>query len=59
MSLGRTRRRWKDNNELDLRKIRWGFMDWRDDPRQGQVEGSCQWDIDTSGYIKFWNFLNV
>jgi hypothetical protein len=28
--LGRPRRRWEDNIRMDLRKIRWGGMDWID-----------------------------
>jgi hypothetical protein len=28
--LGRTRCRWVDNIEMDLRKIEWGCMDWID-----------------------------
>jgi hypothetical protein len=28
--LGRPRRRWEDNNRIDLRKIGWGGMDWID-----------------------------
>jgi hypothetical protein len=26
--LGRRRRRWVDNIKMDLRKIRWGGVDW-------------------------------
>jgi hypothetical protein len=26
--LGRPRRRWVDNNKMDLREIGWGGMDW-------------------------------
>jgi hypothetical protein len=26
--LGRQRRRWEDNIEMDLREIGWGGMDW-------------------------------
>jgi hypothetical protein len=26
--LGRPRRRWEDNNKMDLRGIAWGGMDW-------------------------------
>jgi hypothetical protein len=26
--LGRPRRRWEDNNKMDLREIRWGGMGW-------------------------------
>jgi hypothetical protein len=29
-SLGRPRRRWVDNIEMDLREIGWGGMDWID-----------------------------
>jgi hypothetical protein len=28
--LGRQRRRWVDNNKLDLRETGWGVMDWID-----------------------------
>jgi hypothetical protein len=28
--LGRPRRRWEDNIEMDLREIGWGGMDWID-----------------------------
>jgi hypothetical protein len=28
--LGRPRRRWEDNNKVDLREIGWGGMDWID-----------------------------
>jgi hypothetical protein len=28
--LGRPRRRWKDNIRMDLKRIRWGGMDWID-----------------------------
>jgi hypothetical protein len=28
--IGRPRRRWVDNIEMDLREIRWGGMDWID-----------------------------
>jgi hypothetical protein len=28
--LGRPRRRWEDNNKMDLGKIGWGDMDWID-----------------------------
>jgi hypothetical protein len=26
--LGRLKRRWEDNNEMDLREISWDDMDW-------------------------------
>jgi hypothetical protein len=28
--LGRPKRRWVDNNKVDLREIGWGSMDWID-----------------------------
>jgi hypothetical protein len=28
--LGRPRRRWENNNRMDLREIGWGGMDWID-----------------------------
>jgi hypothetical protein len=28
--LGRQRRKWADNNKLDLREIEWDGMDWID-----------------------------
>jgi hypothetical protein len=28
--LGRSRRRWVENNEMDLGEIRWGGMGWID-----------------------------
>jgi hypothetical protein len=31
--LGRLRRRWEDNIEVDLREIGWGGMDWIDLPQ--------------------------
>jgi len=29
-ALGRQRRRWKSNIEIDLQEVRWGGMDWID-----------------------------
>jgi hypothetical protein len=28
--LGRRKRRWVDNIKMDLREIRWSYMDWID-----------------------------
>jgi hypothetical protein len=36
--LGRPRRRWVNNNEMDLRKIGWGGVDWI-----GLVQDMEQW----------------
>jgi hypothetical protein len=30
IDLGRPRRRWVDNIEMDIREIGWGVMDWID-----------------------------
>jgi hypothetical protein len=38
-SLGRLRRRSKNNMKMDLRAIRWGGMDWIDMPRIGTSGG--------------------
>jgi hypothetical protein len=27
-SLGRPRRRWKDNNKINIQEVEWGGMDW-------------------------------
>jgi hypothetical protein len=36
--LGRSRRWWVDNIKLDLRKIRWGIIDWID-----MAQGMDRW----------------
>jgi hypothetical protein len=36
--LGRSRRRWVDNIDIDLREIEWGGMDWTD-----LAQGRDQW----------------
>jgi hypothetical protein len=37
--LGRKRRRWVDNNKMDLRVIGWGGMEWVD---LAQVRDQCR-----------------
>jgi hypothetical protein len=38
-SVGRLRRRWKDNIRMDLRVTRWDYMDWIDIARIGTSGG--------------------
>jgi hypothetical protein len=45
-SLGRPRRRWVNNIEMDLREIGWG-----------SVVGSCEHGNEPSGSIKCWKIL--
>jgi hypothetical protein len=52
--LGRPRRVWADNIKMDLRDIGWRVwtgLGYR------PVARSCEYDIEPSGYIKFWEFL--
>jgi hypothetical protein len=56
--LGKPRRRWVDNIKMDLRKMRWGGMDWIDLTQyRDQWEGSCEHGNEPSGSIKCWGFL--
>jgi hypothetical protein len=53
--MGRPRRRWVNNNKMDLREIGWGSMDWIDlaqDMAQWRV--CCEHDNEPSGSIKCW-----
>ena len=40
-TLGRPRRGWEDNIEMDLREVGWGNGLGRKGSRQGQVAGCC------------------
>ena len=57
--LGRPRRRWEDNNKLDLQEVRCGDMDWID-----LAQGRDRWRavvnalIELSGFIKCGEFLD-
>jgi hypothetical protein len=35
--LGTARRRWDDNNKMDLREIRWDGIDWIDLAQDGDL----------------------
>jgi hypothetical protein len=56
--LGRARRRWMDNINMDHRELGWG---WCEPDRcfsgQGSVEGSCEHGNEPPGSIKFWEVL--
>jgi hypothetical protein len=57
-SLGKPKRRWVNNIKIDLREI--GLGQFRLDLYsllQGAVEGSCEYDNETSGYAKFSEIL--
>jgi hypothetical protein len=53
--LGRPRRRWEDNMKMDLRGIGFGDVDWI---HLAQDRGSCEHGNETSGSIKFGEFLD-
>ena len=56
--LGKPRRRWEDNNKMDLQEVgccRHGLD--RSDPGYGQVEGTCECGNGPSGSIKRGKFL--
>jgi hypothetical protein len=55
--LGRHRRRWKDNNKMDLQEVEcgvWTGLSWL---RLGQVPGSCECGNEPSGSIKCGEYL--
>jgi hypothetical protein len=54
--LGRPRRRWVDNIEMNLREVEWDGMDWID-LAQGPVEGLCERGHEPPGSIKCWDVL--
>jgi hypothetical protein len=53
--LGRPRRRWKDNIEMDLREVGWGGMDWINLAQDR--DSSCVHGDEPSGSIKCGEFL--
>jgi hypothetical protein len=53
--LGRPRCRWVDNMRMNLLEFGWGDVDWiglTQDRRGGEVESSCEFDIEPLGAIK-------
>jgi hypothetical protein len=48
--LGRPRRRWKDNNKMDLQEVGWGgSMDWID-----LAQDRDRWRALVNRVMKFW-----
>jgi hypothetical protein len=56
--LGRPRRRWKDNIKMDLREVGWEHRLDQSDSGWRQVAGCCECGDETSGSIKFGEFLD-
>jgi hypothetical protein len=51
--VGRPRRRWVDNNRMDLGEVGWGDVDWiglAED--RNRWESSCEFGIEPSGSMK-------
>ena len=40
-SLGRPRRRWVDNNRMDLQEVGGGYVDWIDKIEKNEMGWSC------------------
>ena len=50
--LGRSKRRWEDNIEMDLQEVECGAVDWIElAPGYGQVAGTCDCGNEPSGSI--------
>jgi hypothetical protein len=49
ISLGRPRRRWVGNNEVDLREIGWDVVDWID-----MAQDRDQWRALVSTVLNIW-----
>jgi hypothetical protein len=54
-SLGRRKHRWKDNIKTDLKET--VYKDVWCSSGQGSAVGSCEYDIESSGFIKGGQFL--
>jgi hypothetical protein len=54
--LGRPRRKWEDNNKMDLREIGWVGMDWIQ-LAEDRDQGSCEHGNEPSDSIKCWVIL--
>jgi hypothetical protein len=52
--LGRPRRRWLDNIMMNHVGVGWGDVAWIG---LGQVESSCEFGIEPSGSIKYWETM--
>ena len=51
--LGKPRRRWEDNIEMDLQEVGCRGMDWIELAQgRGQVAGTCECGNEPSGSIK-------
>jgi hypothetical protein len=54
--VGRPRRRWEDNNKMDIHNVGvWTGSRWL---RKGQVAGTCECGNEPSGSIKCGEFLD-
>jgi len=49
ITFGRTRRRWKNNININLQEIVWGGMDWND-----QAQGRETWRAVVNAVMNFW-----
>ena len=57
--LGRRKRRWEDNTELDLQEVGCGDKDWIDVAQDGdKVAGTCDCGNEPSGSVKLGEFLD-
>ena len=57
--LGRPRRRWEKNIEMDLQEVGWGGMDWIDLTwGEGEVPGVCECGNGPLGSTKLGEFLD-
>jgi hypothetical protein len=54
-TLERPRRRWEDNNKIDLQEVGCGGMNWTE---LAQVAGTCECGNELSGSIKCGEFLD-
>jgi hypothetical protein len=57
--LGRPRRRWKDNINMDFQEVGSGGMDWIELAlNRDRWRGTCECDSEPSGAIKCGEFLD-
>jgi hypothetical protein len=55
--LGRPRCRWVDNVRMDLGEVEWGDVDWIGLAKMEQAESSCEFGIEPSGSMKYWETI--